>query len=192
MAFLFRLNAEPAKLHPANPRNTLEASRIEAWKFIIEGGIYNQLSSQYTDHNEDASGTDNQRALNQLKVLNSFMKSFDFIKMKRNALFSCSTDSVKSNISAISEQGKQYAFYINHSKVPEDDSSSDQYYHPQPGKFKENLTFDIPKGTYRADWVDPAAGTLIRTEYFSVKRNKHKLSIPEYSVDIALRIIRIL
>ena len=160
---LLEVNAEPIKLQSAN--------RIESWEYFIGGkGSYDQLDKN------------NEKLPDQLKALKYFIGSFDLAKMEVNNAFDCSNDSTKSYVSSISEPGKQYAFYIHHSKNSED----------QQGKYKDKITFKIPKGTYRADWVNPLTGNVIRAEYFSVKKVKHLLATPEYSVDIALRIIRIL
>lgn len=173
--------------------NALDDSRVEAWEFIVGGGgSYNQLNSLYTTHNEDAAGTDNDKALRQLMALKTFMHSFDFVKMQRNTLFLCTNDSTKSNVRSICEPGKQYAFYIHHSKNSNNNPSSFLYYQAEPGNFKENITFNITPGTYRADWINPVKGSVIRAEYFTVKKDKYKLTTPQYSVDIALKIIRIL
>jgi len=164
-------NAEPTKLNPAN--------RLELWEFIIGGqGTYDQLYNLNPVKKEDSSDTDNEKLFSQLKVLKKFIDSFDFAKMKVNNSFSCSNDSTKSYAWSISETGKQYAFYIHH-----DDHQ---------GKYNDQISFKIPAGSYRADWVNPLNGSTIRSEYFSVKKDKHSLTTPEYTNDIALRIIRIL
>ena len=160
---LLEVSAEPIKLHSAN--------RIESWEYFIGGnGSFDQLNNN------------NEKLPDQLKALKHFIGSFDFAKMKVNKAFDCSNDSTRSYVSSICEPGKQYAFYIHHSNNTED----------QRAKFNDKLSFKIPEGTYRADWVNPLNGNVVKAEYFSVKKDKHLLTTPEYSVDIALRIIRIL
>jgi len=173
--------------------NALDDSRVEAWEFVVGGGgSFNQLNSLYTTHNEDASGTENNKILKQLKVLKTFMYNLDFIRMRQNSSYTLNNTTAKPYVRSISEPGKQYAFYLHHSKNPNDSPSSFFYYQVQPGKYKEGITIDIPRGTYRADWVNPATGTIIRSEYFTENKVTHKFTTPEYSVDIALRIIRIM
>ncbi len=173
--------------------NTLDDSRVESWEFIIGGGgSYNQLNSLYTTHNENAEETENFRVLRQLKILKSFICSLDFVKMKKNDAFTINNTSSKPFARSICEQGKQYAFYMHHSKNPNGNPSLFTYYQADPGKYTENITIDIPKGTYRADWINPATGKIVRSIYFTSKKDNYKLTSPEYSVDMALKIIRIL
>lgn len=176
-----------------NNGNALDDSRVEAWEFIVGGGgSFNQLSSLYATGNEDASGTDNDKVLKQLKVLKAFMESFDFIKMKLNTSFSYSRDSTEFRARSICEPGKQYAFYIHHSKNPGNNPSLFSYYETEPGRYRQNLNFRILPGTYRADWINPETGFVVRSEYFTTKKENYKLKTPVYKVDIALRLIRIL
>lgn len=173
--------------------NALDDSRVEAWEFILGGGgSFNQLNSLYTTHNEDAAGTDNNKILKQLKVLKMFMYNLDFIKMRQNYSYTVSNTTSKPNVRSICDPGKQYAFYFHHSKNPNDNPSSFFYYQVEPGKYKENIALNLTKGTYRVDWVNPATGVIVRSEYFTENKMTHKLTSPEYSIDIALRVIRIL
>jgi hypothetical protein len=116
----------------------------------------------------------------------------DFVKMRRNEAFTINTTSSKPYSRSICEPGKQYAFYMHHSKNPVENPSSFIYYEAEPGKYIDHIGFKIPKGTYRADWVNPSNGKIIRTIYFTCNSENHKLTSPEYSVDIALKVIRIL
>ena len=36
-----------------------------------------------------------------------------------------------------------------------------------PGEYQEDLILVIPEGNYRAEWVDPATGHILRTDDFS-------------------------
>ena len=46
----------------------------------------------------------------------------------------------------------------------------------------------LPAGTYRADWIDPATGSVLRTDNFEHGGGDHMLTTPEHAVDIALQI----
>ncbi len=173
--------------------NPIDNSRVEAWEFIVGGGgSYNQLSSLYITGNEDGSGTENEKVLKQIKALRQFIESFDFTKMKPNTSFLCSHDSNEFKIRSICEPGKQYAFYIHHSKNPNNNETLFSYYEVEPGRYKQDLIFNVLPGTYRADWINPSNGNVIRAEYFSTKKYKHKLRTPVYNIDIALKLIRII
>ena len=59
-----------------------------------------------------------------------------------------------------------------------------------PGRYTEELQLNLPAGTYKADWVDPASGSVVRTEKVAHKGGNWTVMTPTYSVDIALRIKR--
>ena len=57
-----------------------------------------------------------------------------------------------------------------------------------PGKYTERLVLSLPAGTYRADWIEPATGSVLRTDNFEHGGGDHMLTTPEHAVDIALQI----
>jgi hypothetical protein len=75
----------------------------------------------------------------------------------------------------------------HHQSVLED---SNDYYVVTPGKYAETLVLDLPGGAYRADWVDPASGSVIKSPAFTQQGGNKTLITPEHTVDIALRIKR--
>ena len=84
---------------------------------------------------------------------------------------------------AISEPGHQYALYLHHST-----GGRGGAYTVTPGKYKERLVLSLPTGSYRLDWVDPATGSVLRTETFAHSGGERTLTTPEHSVDVALRL----
>jgi hypothetical protein len=158
------------------------AVRVEAWGFVVGGGAgYNHLNALYSTFNPAARGTGNEAVLDVFKKLKAFMYSFDFIKMGVYFI----SGGVPSGAFArcICEPGKQYALYIHHSNLIENTR-----YLVQPGKYQENLILVIPEGKYRAEWIDPAGGQILRSDVFSHGGGNCTLKTPEYSVDMALRI----
>jgi hypothetical protein len=87
----------------------------------------------------------------------------------------------------ISQPGEQYALYLHHSEL----EPNYEYYVVKPGHHHETLTLDLPGGTYKAEWVDPASGSVVSTVTFTHGGGSQNLTAPEYTVDIALRIKRI-
>ncbi len=85
---------------------------------------------------------------------------------------------------AISEPGRQYALYLHHST-----GGRGGAYTVAPGKYTERLVLNLPAGSYRAEWVDPATGSVLGTESFEHGGRERTLTTPEYTVDIALRIM---
>ena len=57
-----------------------------------------------------------------------------------------------------------------------------------PGTHREDLTLELPAGSYRADWIDPASGAVVRTEKFDHPGGRRPATTPDYPVDIALRL----
>jgi hypothetical protein len=55
----------------------------------------------------------------------------------------------------------------------------------------EALVLDLPGGTYKAEWVDPALGSVLSSATFVHQGGNQELSTPEYKLDIALRIKRV-
>ena len=49
---------------------------------------------------------------------------------------------------------------------------------------------NLPGGSYKADWVDPAIGSLLATETFVHHGGDRLFATPRHAVDIALRIKR--
>lgn len=163
-------------------------SRVEAWEFMVGGGAsFNQLNSRYTV--EDPAGTtpDNAQVLGALHNLKNFIYSFDFTKMGADKSFVISGVPEGVYCRGMSQPGEQYALYLHHSRL----APNLMYYIAMPGHHSETLVLDIPGGTYKADWVDSASGSVISTVTFTHQGGNQNLTTPEYTVDIALRIKRI-
>ena len=65
-----------------------------------------------------------------------------------------------------------------------------EYYVVTPGDYAETLVLDLPGGTYQADWVDPASGSVVGSLTFTHQGGNKALVTPAHAVDIALRIKR--
>jgi hypothetical protein len=160
------------------------ASRVEAWEFIVGGGAgFNHLNGLYTVSNPKGIVKDNALVCNSLKSLKKFIYSFDFIRMQPEKSFIVSGIPEGVFYRNMSEKGKQYSLYIHHS-VRKRESSYDIV----PGNYRENLILTFPEGKYRAEWINPADGNIIKKQDFGVSKGNHKLESPEYSIDIALRV----
>ncbi len=142
--------------------------RTEGWNFIIAGGgLYNNLDYSFTpqhprgdflDYQSPGGGSPALRK--QLKILQDFINSFDFIKMspdnaiiKRGAsvrtgnrlqdFISRITGGVSAR--ALVEPGKAYAIYLQ-------------------GGTQAHLVLAIPAGTYKAEWLNTKTGKIEKTE----------------------------
>ena len=160
------------------------ASRVEAWEFMVGGGAgFNQLNGQFTVANPRGDTPDNVEVLRALQSLKSFLEGFDFIKMHLDKSFVVSGVPNGAYCRAISEPGHQYALYLHHST-----GGRGGAYTVTPGKYTERLVLNLPAGSYRAEWIEPATGSVLGTENFEHGGGDHPLTTPEHAVDIALRI----
>jgi hypothetical protein len=161
-------------------------SRVEAWEFMVGGGAsFNQLNGLFTADDPAGKTPDNAQLLRSLQNLQTFLSSFEFDKMHQNKQFVKSGVPAGAHWRAISEAGRQYAVHLHHSEGGKQGS-----YIATPGNYRESLVLDLPAGNYRVDWVDPAQGSVIRSENVNHAGGTRTLATPPYHVDIALRILR--
>lgn len=159
-------------------------SRVEAWDFIVGGGAgFNQLNGLYTVADPAGRTPENEAICGALRSLKEFIYGFDFIRMSRDTVTLTGAVPAGVFIHGISEPGRQYAFYLHHSQC--DNCSS---YKVTPGDYSETLRLNLPAGGYIADWVDPAAGTVLSSEKFVHGGGARELVTPAHTVDIALRL----
>jgi hypothetical protein len=160
------------------------AVRVEAWEFVVGGGAgYNHLNALYSTFNPAARETGNEAVIGIFKTLKTFMHSFDFPKM--SIYFISGGIPTGAFARCLCEPGKQYALYIHHSiRIDE------VRYLVQPGQYQEKLVLVIPEGHYRAEWIDPTSGCVLRTDDILHVGGNCTLKTPEYAIDMALRIKR--
>jgi hypothetical protein len=158
--------------------------RMEAWDFIIAGGaLFNHLDYSFTvehprgtwtDYPSSQPGGGNPALRNQFRILRDFMHSFDFIAMKPD---NSVLDDVPAGTSAraLAAPGKEYAIYLRHEKES------------APDRFIE-LSVELQPGTYRAEWVNPLDGNIVKQDEFQHDGGERKLPAPDFTEDMALRI----
>jgi hypothetical protein len=168
------------------------ASRVEAWEFIVGGGAgFNHLNGVFTVQNPRGDTPDNRQVLGALRSLKEFMASFDLVKMRRDTNLVVSGVPAGAWCRSISQPGEQYALYLHHSVRGKEGSKSDQdVYVVSPGNYTEHLVLNLPKGSYVADWVEPATGAVVRTDPLAHAGGLSTVVTPTHAVDIALRIER--
>jgi len=150
--------------------------RLEGWDFIIVGGaVYDNLDYSFTVGHEDgtaeinAPGGGGSALHKQLEILKDFINGFDFIKMKPDNSVIKGGIPDKATARALAHAGRSYAIYIN-------------------GGNEVKLILELPKGTYRAEWVNTKTGRIDKTETFQHGNGNRTLSSSKYIDDIALRI----
>jgi hypothetical protein len=167
----------------------ISASRVEAWEFMLGGCAgFMQLNSLYTTYNPSASGTEIDTLLDVYVKLGNFMESLNYPMMKRDTAFIAGGVPSGAFATSISEPGKQYAFYIHHSVNDMPFGTSPLSYKVVPGAYQEKLTFRLPAGSYKAEWVNPEQGSVIRTDTIKHQGGILNLNTPQYTIDVALKL----
>ena len=150
--------------------------RLEGWDFIIAGGaVYDNLDYSFTVTHEDgtaeinAPGGGGPVLHRQLEILKNFINSFDFVKMKPDNSVIKGGIPDKATARTLVQVGNAYAIYIN-------------------GSNQAKLIVELPKGNYRAEWVDTKTGQIDKSETFQHNYGNRTLLSSKYVDDIALRI----
>ena len=155
--------------------------RIQGWKYMLTGGaLYNNLDFTFQVGNEDGSGSTgfvcpyytgctHPYMKNQMAVLLAFMNSIDFVKMHPSrqvlALYEGSE-----NIRCLAWEGHQYALYFW-------------------GGHRPVFRLNAPAGNYRAEWIEPASGKVVRVDMIDHDgKDAIHFRGPEYVEDLALRV----
>jgi hypothetical protein len=161
------------------------ASRTEAWEFMVGGGSsFNQLNGLFTVENPAGNTPENDRLLSSLRNLKQFVESFDYMRMAPDPALVADGLPKGAFARGMSEPGKQYSLYMHHSTTRWENA-----YRVQPGNYRETLQLQLAQGKYKADWVDPATGKVLASESFQHEGRLKSLTTPDYSIDIALRIL---
>jgi hypothetical protein len=158
------------------------AYRTEAWDFLLAGGsVFDHLDYSFTlDHPDGTAkvtdptpggGGPTLRA--QFKILRDFLAAFDFVRMAPNAKTIAQTEPKETlaRMRCLCEPGRAYAVYASTSEIT-------------------RLTLELPAATYRAEWLDPLTGKVVRLPDIDHKGGRISLDAPKFAEDIALKITR--
>jgi hypothetical protein len=52
--------------------------------------------------------------------------------------------------------------------------------------FRDTITIDVPSGKYKAEWINPASGTVMKSYDIESENGSLLLDTPLYLCDIAL------
>jgi hypothetical protein len=106
-----------------------------------------------------------------MKVLRDFIHGFDFVRMKPDDGVIKGGLPGKGRARVLAEPGKQYAAYLF-------------------GGPEARLELALPKGSYRAEWLDPVSGKGLKEAEVNATGPLTALPSPRYSTDIVLRLLR--
>lgn len=149
--------------------------RVHGWQFLLAGGaVYDNLDYSFTTSNAagtaevSAPGGGGPALRRQLATLRHFLEQFEFTRMKPGP------SAVKGDgpggkmpadvkVYLLAEPGRQYAAYVArvvpHKRDGKETGALDD---PAAGQ-AARLVLDLPAGAYRAQWLDPRSGQVIRT-----------------------------
>jgi len=165
--------------------------RSEGWDFLLAGGgLYNNLDYSFTPEHPDGTlldyrspGGGSPALRGQLRILKGFLDGFDFVRMKPDDGVVRSV-TPELSVRALVERGTAYAVYL-HVPLPKKPKKLDDYLR---GNVRANLVLDLPKGDYRAQWIDTKTGTITGDDQFSHRGGSKELRSPAFDNDVALRI----
>jgi hypothetical protein len=151
--------------------------RLEGWDFILAGGaVYDNLDYSFTVGHEDgtadinAPGGGGAVLHKQLRILRDFINSFDFVNLTPGNSVIKGGIPEKATARALVEKGRAYAIYVN-------------------GGNAAQLQLELPRGRYRAEWINTKTGEIDKKETFDHAGGERTLKTPKYEDDIALRIL---
>ncbi len=153
--------------------------RTEGWAFLLAGGsVYSNLDYSFTADHEDGTarvvaptpGGGGPALRSQLAILKRFLASFDFLKMVPDRSVIASGVPAGASAYALAEPGRAYAIYVL-------------------GGTRADLGLNLPAGKYRVEWVDTRSGEVARALDLDHGGGRARVGSPEYSEDIALRIV---
>ena len=180
--------------YPSWYGHPVEETRAEGWYGMVGdlAGLI-RLNSEFSTFNSSAKGTSTeQEILPQKRVLMSFMRSHDFVRMAKFMGFRVTDSGAVSR--GIAEPRKQYALYIFHGTRKWEDWSQG----PTASRFNVNVNWftdtgslDVPPGTDEIKWVNPAPGVAIGSGSRECAGIELVLQTPRYYTDIALNMNRL-
>lgn len=149
--------------------------RRQAWEFLMAGGgIFSMLDYSFTVGHEDgtfvntAPGGGSPALRRQLKVLKDFLHGFDIPALRPRQ------DAVKAAGGAFARAlgtDKALGVYLW-------------------GDGQTDLTLDLARGRWRAEWIDTTNGAVKHSEVFVHGGGSKTLKSPAYEGDVALRLAR--
>ncbi|MEX2139080.1 MAG: sulfatase-like hydrolase/transferase, partial [Pirellulales bacterium] len=186
----YRLNKAIADDETGGKGTTDLPYRREAWEFILAGGgVFSHLDFSFTCKHPNGvaklttePGGGGPELRQQLKVLKSFLESFDFVPMKPDdtivqggritAPQTKQPLDVKKTAFVLAERGKAYAIYIGAGTQAE-------------------LLLDLPAGSYKMEWVNTKTGKVDKAEETAHGGGELRLTSPPYQEDVALRLVSV-
>jgi len=152
------------------------AYRRQAWNFLLSGGsTFDSLDYSFSPGHEDGSdlelngpGGGGPTLRRQLAILRKFLERFSVLNLQPDQ--QTVRHSAGSSSRVLSYPGREYAIYLDGSGPCE-------------------LTLNLPKGLYSAEWVNVATGELQRSESIHHAGGTTVLISPKFDGGMALRLV---
>jgi hypothetical protein len=176
--------------------------RLEAWNFLIAGGgIFSHLDYSFTTAHPGGTwmplppkqpGGGGPEFRRQMHILRDFMNGFEFVRMTpRNDVVSV-VGAADLSARALAESGRQYAIYValaDTGRGRGTDRLRALATMNLPAR-QADLAVALPAGRYEATWVGPTTGPYGDPTRFEHAGGTRRLQSPEFTADIALKIVR--
>jgi hypothetical protein len=176
-------------------RGTNDAAyRMEGWDFTVAGGgLFNNLDYSFTAGHEDGTfafpatqpGGGTTALRRQLRFLSEVMKKVDFVRMKP------ASDLVHGNLPTgvtsrvLAGQGRDYIVYL---RTPATKAEHGDCRHEQFTDGQVSFELLLPAGTFRVEWLDTKACSILKEETVTHKEGDLKCAVPGFEDDIALHV----
>ena len=150
--------------------------RRQAWNFMLSGGgAFDALDYSFSPGHEDGTDTEpngpgggSPAFRKQLGILKRFLERFSLTDLKLDRETAKHAAGVRARV--LSNPGREYAIYLD-------------------GSGPTELTLQLPRGEYAAEWVNVESGETEKTEHFRMTNGTRVLKSPEFTGGIALRIV---
>ena len=171
--------------------------RIQGWEFLLAGGaLYNNLDYSFAAggsergdyaYPDKTPGGGSARLRMQLGVLKRFLDGLPLLTMRPDRGWIRGGVPEGASVQALAAQGAVYAAYLHHGRVVKDAQPRYQVDGRTQGA---TLEVELPPGRWEGSWLHPATGRTAGSESFRHAGGARRISSPEYTEDIALRLIR--
>ena len=162
--------------------------RVEAWSFLLAGGsLFNHLDYSFVAGHEDGTfaypgkqpGGGNPGFRRQMKTLATFLRGFEFIRMRPDPAVVAGGVPAGHRAYALAQPDKAWAIY-----VARDTKDKNAPTGPQT----VSLQLRVPPGDYRTEWVNPRTGAVDKRAEVKLAGGVLELASPTFEEDIALRV----
>ena len=147
----------------------------QAWNFLLSGGgTFDGLDYSFSVGHENGDDTEpngpgggSATFRRQLSILQKFLQRFSLTEMRPDREVVKHAAGVSARV--LSNPGKDYAIYLD-------------------GNGPAELSLELPKGHYAAEWMNPATGALLHRESFAHSGGAKALASPRFVDGVALRL----